>query len=105
MRIVFANSHKYVTLGASSVMVARGALWNASIFSPEGKVPWEDVKREYIRKVLLQPQHLAKSRLSIDSFCLLIIFSLCWNTSNSPVSVYLFRASCGTMMLKAQSTH
>ncbi|KAG6646908.1 hypothetical protein I3843_07G040600 [Carya illinoinensis] len=36
--------------GASSVMVARGALWNASIFSPLGKVPWEDVKREYIRK-------------------------------------------------------
>lgn len=39
--------------GASSVMVARGALWNASIFSPEGKVPWEDVKREYIRKSIL----------------------------------------------------
>ncbi|KAE8010445.1 hypothetical protein FH972_006816 [Carpinus fangiana] len=39
--------------GASSVMVARGALWNASIFSPEGKVPWDDVKREYIRKSIL----------------------------------------------------
>ncbi|GMY12025.1 tRNA-dihydrouridine(20) synthase [NAD(P)+]-like [Fagus crenata] len=39
--------------GASSVMVARGALWNASIFSPEGKVPWEDVRREYIRKSIL----------------------------------------------------
>ncbi|KAI3914302.1 hypothetical protein MKW92_037380 [Papaver armeniacum] len=37
--------------GASSVMVARGALWNASIFSPEGKLPWEEVKREYVRKV------------------------------------------------------
>ncbi|KAI3869949.1 hypothetical protein MKW98_002838 [Papaver atlanticum] len=36
--------------GASSVMVARGALWNASIFSPEGKLPWEEVKREYVRK-------------------------------------------------------
>ena len=35
------------------MMVARGALWNASIFSPEGKVPWEDVRREYIRKVIL----------------------------------------------------
>jgi len=32
-------------------MVARGALWNASIFSPEGEVSHEDVKREYIRKV------------------------------------------------------
>ncbi|XP_022132401.1 tRNA-dihydrouridine(20) synthase [NAD(P)+]-like isoform X2 [Momordica charantia] len=40
-----------VDTGASSVMVARGALWNASIFSPEGKLPWEDVKREYVRKV------------------------------------------------------
>ncbi|CBI18618.3 unnamed protein product, partial [Vitis vinifera] len=39
--------------GASSVMVARGALWNASVFSPEGKVPWEDVKIEYIRKSIL----------------------------------------------------
>ncbi|KAK3416638.1 hypothetical protein EUGRSUZ_H02404 [Eucalyptus grandis] len=42
-----------VATGASSVMVARGALWNASIFSPEGKVPWEDIKREYIRKSIL----------------------------------------------------
>lgn len=39
--------------GASSVMVARGALWNASIFSPKGKVSQEDVKREYIRKSIL----------------------------------------------------
>lgn len=34
-------------------MVARGALWNASIFSPKGKSPWEDVKREYVRKSAL----------------------------------------------------
>ncbi|XP_028754568.1 tRNA-dihydrouridine(20) synthase [NAD(P)+]-like [Neltuma alba] len=39
--------------GASSVMVARGALWNASVFSPEGKVSCEEVKREYIRKCIL----------------------------------------------------
>jgi tRNA-dihydrouridine synthase 2 len=32
-------------------MVARGALWNASIFSAKGKLPWEDVKRAYVRKV------------------------------------------------------
>jgi tRNA-dihydrouridine synthase len=38
-------------LGAASVMVARGAMWNASIFSAKGKTPWEDVKREYVRKV------------------------------------------------------
>ncbi|KAI3451861.1 hypothetical protein Pfo_008526 [Paulownia fortunei] len=42
-----------VATGASSVMVARGALWNASIFSPKGILPWEDVKREYIRKSIL----------------------------------------------------
>ncbi|KAK9228508.1 hypothetical protein WN944_021459 [Citrus x changshan-huyou] len=36
--------------GASSVMAARGALWNASIFSSQGKLHWEDVKREYVRK-------------------------------------------------------
>lgn len=42
-----------VDTGASSVMAARGALWNASIFSPEGKLPWEDVKREYVRKSIL----------------------------------------------------
>ncbi|KAJ0096726.1 hypothetical protein Patl1_28409 [Pistacia atlantica] len=39
--------------GASSVMVARGALWNASVFSPGGKLQWEDVKREYVRKSIL----------------------------------------------------
>ncbi|KAJ8769317.1 hypothetical protein K2173_002521 [Erythroxylum novogranatense] len=42
-----------VATGASSVMVARGALWNASIFSPEGKLHWEEVKREYVRKSIL----------------------------------------------------
>ncbi|KAK4416392.1 tRNA-dihydrouridine(20) synthase [NAD(P)+]-like [Sesamum alatum] len=42
-----------VATGASSVMVARGALWNASMFSPKGKLPWEDVKREYVRKSIL----------------------------------------------------
>lgn len=39
--------------GAASVMVARGALWNASIFSPDGKIPWDDIKREYVRKCIL----------------------------------------------------
>ncbi|GMI68739.1 hypothetical protein like AT3G49640 [Hibiscus trionum] len=42
-----------VATGASSVMAARGALWNASIFSPKGKAHWEDVKREYVRKSIL----------------------------------------------------
>ncbi|GAB4848837.1 hypothetical protein Ancab_003631 [Ancistrocladus abbreviatus] len=39
--------------GAASIMVARGALWNASIFSAEGKLPWEAMKREYVRKSIL----------------------------------------------------
>ncbi|KAK6923889.1 hypothetical protein RJ641_010089 [Dillenia turbinata] len=38
---------------ASSIMAARGALWNASIFSSKGLVPWEDVKKEYVRKCIL----------------------------------------------------
>lgn len=36
-------------------MVARGAMWNASIFSPKGKSHWEDVKKKYIRKVIKCP--------------------------------------------------
>ncbi|TKW05618.1 hypothetical protein SEVIR_7G188000v4 [Setaria viridis] len=39
--------------GAASVMVARGAMWNASIFCAKGKTPYEDVKREYVRKSIL----------------------------------------------------
>ncbi|CAI0430821.1 unnamed protein product [Linum tenue] len=42
-----------VATGATSVMAARGALWNASIFSPVGKLDWEDVKRQYVRKSIL----------------------------------------------------
>jgi hypothetical protein len=35
------------------VMAARGALWNPSIFSPEGKVSYEIMEKEYIRKVTI----------------------------------------------------
>ncbi|KAL6960818.1 tRNA-dihydrouridine(20) synthase [NAD(P)(+)] [Sarracenia purpurea var. burkii] len=45
-----------------SVMVARGALWNASIFSPKGKVPWEEVKREYVRKSILWDNDVKSSK-------------------------------------------
>ncbi|CAI9110540.1 OLC1v1010589C1 [Oldenlandia corymbosa var. corymbosa] len=48
--------------GASSVMVARGALWNASIFCPDGKLPWEEVKREYIRKSILWDNDLKSTK-------------------------------------------
>ncbi|KAG8642776.1 hypothetical protein MANES_12G120300v8 [Manihot esculenta] len=43
----------FARIKAATVMVARGALWNASVFSPEGKVHWEEVKREYVRKSIL----------------------------------------------------
>lgn len=39
--------------GATSVMVARGALWNASIFCAKGKSSWVDIKREYVQKSIL----------------------------------------------------
>ncbi|XP_020593301.1 tRNA-dihydrouridine(20) synthase [NAD(P)+]-like [Phalaenopsis equestris] len=42
-----------IATGATSVMVARGALWNASIFRAEGNFSWEDIKREYLRKCIL----------------------------------------------------
>ncbi|KAL7231567.1 hypothetical protein ACSBR2_009749 [Camellia fascicularis] len=48
--------------GASAVMVARGALWNASIFSPKGKVPWEEVKRQYVRKSILWDNNVKSTK-------------------------------------------
>ncbi|KAH9300807.1 hypothetical protein KI387_012390, partial [Taxus chinensis] len=60
--------------GASSVMVGRGALWNASIFRPEGTFPWEDVKREYLRKSLFwdnslkYTKHTLKEMINHHSF-------------------------------------
>ncbi|XP_031095337.1 tRNA-dihydrouridine(20) synthase [NAD(P)+]-like isoform X1 [Ipomoea triloba] len=48
--------------GASSVMVARGALWNVSMFSPKGKIPWENVKREYVRKSILWDNDLKSTK-------------------------------------------
>ena len=37
--------------GASSVMIARAAEWNTSIFRKEGKLPLFDVVREYLKIV------------------------------------------------------
>ncbi|KAI4328090.1 hypothetical protein L6164_020477 [Bauhinia variegata] len=51
--------------GASSVMIARGALLNASIFSPEGKVSYEDVKREYLRKCILWDNDIKSTKHTI----------------------------------------
>lgn len=35
----------------SSVMVARGAQWNPSVFRKEGKIDFEDIAKEYLKKV------------------------------------------------------
>ncbi|XP_062100969.1 uncharacterized protein LOC133806885 [Humulus lupulus] len=51
--------------GASSVMVARGAIWNASMFSPHGKLPWEDVKREYVRKSILWDNDMKNTKYTL----------------------------------------
>ena len=37
--------------GSSSVMIARAAEWNPSIFRPQGKLDLLHVVREYMRKV------------------------------------------------------
>eukprot|EP00249_Psilotum_nudum_P015607 c25424_g1_i1 orf=352-1401(-) len=51
--------------GASSVMVARGACWNASIFRPEGKLHWENVKRDYLLKCILWDNDLKTTKHSL----------------------------------------
>lgn len=51
--------------GASSVMAARGALWNASIFHPKGLFPWEDVKREYLRKSILWDNDIRSTKQTL----------------------------------------
>ncbi|KAG8082773.1 hypothetical protein GUJ93_ZPchr0014g47305 [Zizania palustris] len=51
--------------GAASVMVARGAMWNASIFCAKGKKPWEDVKREYVRKSILWENDLKSTKQTL----------------------------------------
>ncbi|XP_068656153.1 uncharacterized protein [Aristolochia californica] len=51
--------------GASSVMVARGALWNASMFSAKCILPWEDVRREYVRKSVLWDNDLRSTKQTL----------------------------------------
>ncbi|KAJ4811058.1 tRNA-dihydrouridine synthase [Rhynchospora pubera] len=53
------------TTGAASAMAARGALWNASIFSEKGKLPWEDVKRAYVRKSILWDNDLKSTKQTL----------------------------------------
>ncbi|XP_020094829.1 tRNA-dihydrouridine(20) synthase [NAD(P)+]-like isoform X1 [Ananas comosus] len=51
--------------GASSIMAARGALWNASIFCPKGKLSWEEVKKEYVRKSILWDNDLKSTKQTL----------------------------------------
>ncbi|KAK1325501.1 hypothetical protein QJS10_CPA01g02280 [Acorus calamus] len=51
--------------GAASVMVARGAMWNASIFCSKGKLPWEEIKREYVRKSILWDNDVKSTKQTI----------------------------------------
>ncbi|XP_024520344.1 tRNA-dihydrouridine(20) synthase [NAD(P)+]-like isoform X3 [Selaginella moellendorffii] len=53
--------------GASSVMVARGALWNASIFRPEGKLDWEEVKREYLRQCIVWENDIKFTKYTVNN--------------------------------------
>jgi tRNA-dihydrouridine synthase 2 len=46
-------------------MVARGAMWNASIFSPKGKSHWEDVKKKYLRKSILWNNDVKSTKYTI----------------------------------------
>ncbi|XP_040264921.1 tRNA-dihydrouridine(20) synthase [NAD(P)+]-like isoform X1 [Bufo bufo] len=48
--------------GASSVMVARAAMWNPSIFRREGLLPLEDVMRDYIRHAVSYNNHYTNTK-------------------------------------------
>ncbi|CAH2297297.1 tRNA-dihydrouridine(20) synthase [NAD(P)+]-like isoform X1 [Pelobates cultripes] len=48
--------------GASSVMIARAAMWNPSIFREEGILPLEEVVRDYIRIVVNYDNHYTNTK-------------------------------------------
>ncbi|XP_075693600.1 tRNA-dihydrouridine(20) synthase [NAD(P)+]-like isoform X2 [Rhinoderma darwinii] len=47
---------------ASSVMVARAAMWNPSVFRREGLLPLEDVMRDYIRHAVRYNNHYTNTK-------------------------------------------
>jgi len=55
-------------VGCSSVMIARGALWNCSIFQKNGEDPREKVVRKYLEHVC--------NKFGFDSFSLSLSLSL-----------------------------
>lgn len=44
--------------GASSVMLARAAMWNASVFSEGGPFPLERVMEDYLKYVRVYQGHM-----------------------------------------------
>lgn len=108
--------HNFFTVGASSVMVARGALWNASIFHPVGS-PIEVVKRDYVRKVyeilsILNGYILIYLFVSgkydiMQVFRVYMKWCLIIKSFNYSRLTFLFgfRAFYGIMISKAPSTH
>ncbi|KAM9302136.1 tRNA-dihydrouridine(20) synthase [NAD(P)+]-like [Gastrophryne carolinensis] len=48
--------------GASSVMIARAAMWNPSIFRKEGMLSIEDVMRDYIKHAVRYDNHYSNTK-------------------------------------------
>ncbi|KAG6508408.1 hypothetical protein ZIOFF_033782 [Zingiber officinale] len=63
--IVASLSIPVIANGAASVMIARGALWNTSIFSAKGKLPWDTVKKEYLRKCILCHNDIKSTKYTV----------------------------------------
>lgn len=59
--------------GASSVMIARAAEWNPSIFRVAGKLPLMEVVKEYVKVVILGFSHCSIPLSSF--FCPLLIYT------------------------------
>uniref|UniRef100_A0A4W3KFW1 Dihydrouridine synthase 2 n=1 Tax=Callorhinchus milii TaxID=7868 RepID=A0A4W3KFW1_CALMI len=53
------------TTNASSVMVARAAMWNPSIFRKEGLLPIEDVLKEYIKYAIRYDSHCSNTKYCV----------------------------------------
>ncbi|XP_056382412.1 tRNA-dihydrouridine(20) synthase [NAD(P)+]-like [Hyla sarda] len=47
---------------ASSVMIARAAMWNPSVFRRAGPLPLEDVMRDYIRHAVMYNNHYTNTK-------------------------------------------
>ena len=50
--------------GVTSVMIARAAMWNCSIFRKEGKLPLNEVLKRFLEMVISQQKSYPKIQLS-----------------------------------------